>query len=376
VADSSTEQRTEQPTPKRLRDARERGQVPRSRELSTVMVVGVAVMFMSYAGAQIAGGAATLMHQALQIDPALLGDPRALPILMGRRLVQGLTLVAPIFGGTILAALAAPWLLGGWNFSPKAAIPDFSRINPLTGLGRIFSRQGLFELAKSLGKFVLIGAVAVAFLWRHRTELTGLGTEAPQAAIGHLGHLIASTVMWMAVALAIIAAIDAPYQRWNYMRQLKMTRQEIRDEYKQSEGRPEVKARIRRLQHEMSQRRMMEKVPTADVVVTNPTHYAVALKYTMGKMRAPVVVAKGAGVIAATIRELAQKNRVPLVSAPPLARALYRSVDLDGEIPAQLYAAVAQVLTYVYQLRNWNGGPSPELPKIGDVPGGEPDREA
>jgi len=375
VAESSAQDRTEEATPKRKRDARKRGQVPRSRELSTAAVVGVAVLILTVSGSRVASGALSFMRSALHIDAAMLSEPRQAAVIAGHQLSQGLWVVAPILGATIAAALIAPALLGGWNFSIEAIQPDFSRVNPARGLGRVFSTQGLFELAKSVAKFTMLGAVGAAFVWQHRAELSGLGLQAADAAAGHVSRLVISCLGWMAMALAGIAAVDAPYQRWNYMKQLRMSKQEIRDEYKQSEGRPEVKARIRRIQHEMAKRRMMEKVPTADVVVTNPTHYAVALKYTSGSMRAPVVVAKGAHVLAATIRELAQHHRIPLVSAPPLARALYREVDLDAEIPVPLYAAVAQVLTYVYQLRKWSGGIRPPEPDIGDIPGGEPDPE-
>lgn len=371
MADSSGE-RTEQPTPKRLRDARRQGQVPRSRELSTAAVVGAAVLVIGN-GAHIADSATGLLRRSLQIEPGALTDPQQMPVMLGEVLLKGMLILTPLFAGTFVAALVAPVLLGGWNFSPGAMVPDFSRLNPASGIGRVFSVQGLFELVKSIAKFLLIGAVMGLFLWRHLGEIMGFGYQAGELAIAQLFGLVVGIMEWGAAALVLIAAIDAPYQRWQYLRQLKMTRQEVRDEYKQSEGRPEVKARIRRLQQEMSRQRMMEKVPTADVVVTNPTHYAVALKYESARNRAPVVVAKGAGEVAASIRELAAKNRVPLVSAPPLARALYRGVDLDQEIPVPLYAAVAKVLTYIYQLRNWQGGNRPTLADLGDIPGGEPD---
>jgi flagellar biosynthetic protein FlhB len=371
MADSA-EERTEQPTPKRLREARRRGQVPRSRELSTAAVVGAAVVAMA-SSSTIAAASIELFKGSLHPDPALLAEPGQMPAAFGRVLLHGLLILAPLFAGTFVGAFVSPVLLGGWNFSAAAIVPDFSRLNPMSGFGRVFSVQGLFELVKSVAKFSLIGAVSGVFLWRHLDDLMGLGIESGPVAIQQVFRLMVGTLEWGAAALVMIAVIDAPYQRWNFIRQMKMTRQEVRDEYKQSEGRPEVKGRMRRLQQEMSRRRMLEKVPTADVVVTNPTHYAVALKYESDKMRAPVVIAKGAGEVAASIRELASKNRVPLVSAPPLARALYRSVELDEEIPIPLYAAVAKVLTYIYQLRNWQGGNRPTLADIGKIPGGEPD---
>jgi flagellar biosynthetic protein FlhB len=375
VADSSSSQdRSERPTAKRLREARERGQVPRSRELSTALVVGAGVALLIGTGRDFGLASLRLMGQGLQLDAELLSRPQDLAALLLLRLGQGLLAAAPLLGATLLGALLAPWLLGGWNMSFGAIRPDFSRINPLSGLGRIVSSHGLVELGKGLAKIGTIGAVAAVYLWRERATFAALAMEPLKAAIGHSGALCLGLAAWLAGALLLIGLIDAPYQRWTHLKRLRMTRQEVREEMKQSEGRPEVKARIRRLQHEMSRRRMMEQVPKADVVVTNPTHYAVALQYSAERMRAPRVVAKGAGVVAAAIRELATRHHVPLVSAPPLARALYRNVDLDREIPAELYAAVAQVLTYIYQLREGRGAtPPPRPPQIGDVPGGEPD---
>jgi flagellar biosynthetic protein FlhB len=372
MADNA-DQKTQEATPKRKREARERGQVPRSRELSTAAVVGAAVLVMMMSGSHIAASALEFMRGALRIDADLLSEPRRSIMFGAQRLREAMLIMAPVFGATVVAALLAPTLLGGWNFSLRAIKPDFSHINPISGLGRVFSGRGLVELLKSIAKFSLIGVVGTVYLWQHRADLAGLSQQPAEMACAQMIHLVAACLGWMALALAFIAAIDAPYQRWNYFKQLRMTMQEVREEYKQSEGRPEVKARVRRLQHEMARRQMMEKVPTADVVVTNPTHYAVALQYKAGTMRAPVVVAKGADVIAAAIRELAQQHRVPLVSAPPLARALYRGVDLDAEIPVELYAAVAKVLTYIYQLRNWASGARPLPPQIDAVPGGEPD---
>lgn len=375
AGNSTTQDRTEKPTPKRLRDARKRGQVPRSRELSTAAVVGVAVMMLSSGGARMGRAALQLMREGLQIDPVELLDPGRVVVRFASALRFSLLAVSPVLVGTVFAALLAPWLLGGWNFSASALKPDFSRINPLSGLARMVSLKALVELAKSVAKSALIGVIGALYVMRHLNEISVLGLEAPTAAAIHLLRMTLSVLLWMTAALLLIALLDAPYQRWSYMKQLRMTRQEVRDELKESEGRPEIKARVRRQMQQMAQKRMMEKVPGADVVVTNPTHYAVALQYTAGKMRAPVVVAKGAGEIAATIRQLAREHRVPLLSSPPLARALYRSVNLDREIPVALYAAVAQVLTYVYQLRSWRGGTPPAVPNIDHVPGGDPDPE-
>jgi len=372
---AGAQERTEQATPKRKRDARKRGQVPRSRELGAAAVVGAGVLAAIGGGGSLANGAAAEFRRLLSFDATALEQPGLMGARLGQALLQALLLCAPLLLACVCAALLAPILLGGWNFSAQALKPDFSRLNPLSGLGRMFSGQGAVELLKGLIKISWIGGVATLYLWNKRQALAALAAEPVQRGIADGAGLMLDAMAWLAAALLAVALLDAPYQLWSYAKRLRMSRQEIRDELKQSDGRPEVKARIRRLQAEMSRRRMMEKLPGADVVVTNPTHYAVALKYDSNGMRAPRVIAKGAGEIAAAIRELARQHRIPLVAAPPLARALYRSVELEQEIPATLYAAVARVLTYVYQLRAWHGGAAPAEPVIDSVPGGEPDPE-
>jgi len=370
---AGAQERTEKATPKRRREARQRGQVPRSREFGAAAVVGSAVLAAVGSGAHLAAGAAAEFSRLLSFDADALRQPEAMPARLGEAVMQALLLCTPLFGACVCAALLAPLLLGGWNFSAQALKPDFSRINPAAGLGRMFSSHGAMELLKGLIKVFWIGGVGALYLWQKRNALTLLAAEPVQRGIADGAGIMLGAMGWLAAALLLVAALDAPYQLWSYASRLRMSRQEIRDEMKQSEGRPEVKAKLRRMQMELSKRRMMEKLPGADVVITNPTHYAVALKYDSKGMRAPRVIAKGAGEIAAVIRELARQHRIPLVTAPPLARALYRGVDLEQEIPANLYAAVARVLTYVYQLRAWRGGSSPAEPVIDTVPGGEPD---
>lgn len=369
----SSQQKTEKATPKRESDARKRGQVARSRELSTGLVVGAGVLTLMSLSATLAGKGLAFMRARLAFDPGLIGDPEAQIRTLFTALADAFIAVAPIWIAGFIAAIAAPVLLGGWNFSSEAMQPQWSRLNPLAGIGRMFSSNALVELGKSLLKFGVLGVVGAVSIWSHREELLRLSSmdlaDAVRAALG----LSLWTLVWMTAALCVVALVDAPYQWWKHQQELRMSRQEVREELKESDGRPEVKARIRQLQHQMARRRMMESVPTADVVITNPTHYAVALRYQPGTMRAPVVVAKGAGVIAAAIRELATQHKVPLVSAPPLARALYRSVDLDREIPATLYQAVATVLTYLHQLRNGTLRQTPDF--AAPVPGGEPDPE-
>lgn len=313
------------------------------------------------------------MRQSLSFSPEILTDTAQLPAHFGQVFTRAMGLVMPLLMGLLAMAFVAPMLLGGWNFSTQALAPDFSHINPITGLGRMLSINSLVELWKNVLKFALLTAVAGSAWWVSRGELIGLSMESEAQGLAHAGQLCLHAFAFLCGALLLIAALDVPYQIWHYEKQLRMSKQELREEHKESEGRPEVKGRIRSLQQEFSRKRMMEKVPTADVIVTNPTHYAVALQYKVGVMRAPVVVAKGADQIALAIRRLGTENRIPILEAPPLARALYRSTELDAEIPVTLYAAVAQVLTYIYQLKMYRGGPSPVRPEIKDVPGGEVD---
>ena len=373
MSQSSSQEKTESASPKRRSEARKRGQVPRSRELTTALVMAGGAGLLISAGGDIVIGAQQLMSSSLNLDPGVLADPGQLPMILGRVYGKAMHLMMPVLLGLLVMAIVGPMLLGGWNFSMQAVMPDLNRINPLTGLGRIFSLNSLMELLKSLLKFIVLGAVAGTAWWASRGELIGLSSEPAAQGLAHAGSLFTHSFAFLCGALLLIALLDVPYQLWQYEKQLKMTKQELRDEYKESEGRPEVKARVRQIQREMSRRQMMEKIPTADVIVTNPTHYAVALKYVADKSRAPIVVAKGADQIAFAIRELGKQNRIPILEAPPLARALYRSTELDQEIPTTLYAAVAQVLSYVYQLRMYRSGPPPVMPDIGDVPGGELD---
>lgn len=376
MAESSAQDKTERPTPKRIRDARKKGEVPRSRELgSFVVVAGGVLMLMSLSG-KLAAGAADWMRRALTPDLASLAQPADLLHQFGSIMAGGFALVLPLFAVGFLAGLAAPLLLGGWNFSAEALKPDIGRVNPVKGLGRVFSAQGLIELGKAILKAGLLGATAATYLSLNLDRLMALGREPVASAMAHGLQLGLGCLLWMAGGLLLIAAVDTPAQLWTYTRKLRMTKQEVKQEFKEAEGSPEVKGRLRRMQQEVSQRRMMEAVPTADVVVVNPSHYAVALKYDAGRMRAPRVVAKGVDLIALTIRELATRHKVPLLSAPPLARALYRNAALGDEIPANLYAAVAQVLGYIYQLRAPRPGARLVPPVIGDVPGGEPDPAA
>jgi flagellar biosynthesis protein FlhB len=343
--------RTELPTQKRLDEARKSGQVPRSRELTSAAVVLVAGIGLRFSGAGMASGLAGLMKSGLSLSRAqVLDENRLLPDLVAMGM-QALIVAAPVLGLTLVAALLSPLAIGGWNMSFQALAPNFSRLNPAEGLKRMISVRGIGELVKAYAKFLLIGVIAVIFLRSKTSEMLALGNEPLNAAMAHSVRLTGEALLALAASLAIIAAVDVPLQLQQYMKQLRMSRQETRQEHRESDGSPEMKGRIRRMQQELARRRMLQEVPKADVVITNPTHYSVALRYDEKRMRAPIVVAKGVDEVAANIRKIAAEHKVPVFEAPPLARVLFRDVDLNAEVPATLYVAVAQVLTYVIQLR-------------------------
>ena len=347
-------ERTEEPSQRRLEQARERGQVPRSRELTNfaTMIGGSAALVA--VGGTLVGRMSHIMYNGLTIDPRRLDSTDSMTASLGEAVMSGLLGMLPIFGTLIALVLLAAVVLGGWNFSPTALMPDFSRMSPLSGLKRLFGFHGLSELGKALLKCLVVGGVCSGVIYRLFPDVMALGHMAPRAAITHGASLLAWAFVWLCASLAVIAMIDVPLQLFQYNRSLKMTRQELKDEAKESDGRPETKQRIRQLQQAMARRRMMHKVPTADVVIVNPTHFAVALKYDPKNMRAPRVLAKGVDLVAANIRRIAEEHRVPVFEAPKLARALYKSTDLNREIPAGLYVAVAQVLSYVFRIRTLN----------------------
>lgn len=347
----NAQERTESATPKRLEDARKKGQVPRSRELSAAAVMLVGSMALYWTGESIAQSFAAVMRSTLSSPFDLQYDGSQMSAALGSAFAQAFLACAPVLGAMFAVALLAPMSVSGWNFSSEALMPKFSKLNPMAGLQRMFSMGSLVELAKSFAKFGVVATVAIIVLRNDAQALYALGLESPTQAMGDAIRLCGRALLSLAAAMLLIAAIDVPYQLWQHAKQLRMSRQEIREEMKESDGSPEVKSKVRRLQQEAARRRMMMDVPKADVVVTNPTHFAVALRYDDKRMRAPTVVAKGVDEVAARIREVAAEHKVLIFEAPPLARVLYRNVDIGKEIPAALYRAVAQVLTYIYQLR-------------------------
>lgn len=360
------QERSERPTAKRLEKAREEGQVPRSVELSAAAVLLVTAGGLHFLGGSIGASLFGIMRSALSISPAETVDPGLALSAASSELLRALIVCAPLLGLTLIAALVAPLALGGWNLSLGALAPNFTRLDPFEGFGRFFSARGAVELGKALGKFLVVGIIAVAVLRKQSPHLLALGAAPLPVAIAQAANLASDALLAVSGGLGLIAAVDVPWQLWQYSQKLNMTRDEIRQELKESEGAPEVRMRIRRTQREFARRRMMHEVPKADVVVVNPTHFAVALRYDEGRMRAPLVVAKGTDLIATRIREIAAEHSVPIFEAPPLARALYHNVEIGSEIPKTLYVAVAQVLTYIYQLRTarTSGAQPPQPPAI------------
>lgn len=364
------QEKTEQPTAKRLDDAKRKGQVARSRELNSMAVTLVGVVTLVAMSGSLGQGLAHIMRQGFSLSRTEIFDSGSLLLHLSEAIRDALLALAPFFLAMILVAVVSSIALGGFTFSAEALTPKLSKLSPLQGLKRTFSVKGLVELIKAMAKFALVGGATVLLLWNTLGDYLLLHQmELPQA-LAALGRLLGWSLTLVASTLILIAAIDVPFQLWDHKRQLKMTRQEVRDELKETDGRPEVKSRIRQLQREMAQRRMMEEVPKADVIVTNPSHYAVALRYQPQRMAAPRLVAKGADLLAANIRRVGREAGVPVVESPLLARAIYFHTELDAPIPAGLYLAVAKLLAYVFQLQVYrsDGGALPEVPDDLPVP--------
>lgn len=363
------QERTEQPTPKRLQESRDKGQVPRSKELTMTLVMLVGSGTLLLAGRWFASRFEALLTRGFSIDRAGIYDDGFMVRQFVDLALGAMLVLAPFMLALVIAALAAPALIGGWIFSGQAMAPKLDRMDPLKGLKRIFGAQGLMELIKAMGKFLLVGAAGGFFLWLIMDRFLALSRLPIIPAIADSVWLAGLALFVGSSALIVIAAIDVPFQLATHNKQMRMTRQEVREELKQTEGRPEVKGRIRSLQQEMASRRMMDSVPDADIVITNPTHFAVALRFDATTMAAPEVVAKGSELVALAIRRLAEASGVPLLESPPLARALYRSVDIGEAIPTDLYVAVAEVLAWVHQVRTRPADappPPPPNPEVAD----------
>lgn len=356
MAGESDEDRTESATSKQLEKAREEGDIPRSREAATCLLLLLGGSGIWLFSGSLARSLDRLMVAGLSFEREMAFDPALLSDHISGFALDVLIAMAPIIGLMMIAIFMAPALLGGFTFNFKALTPKFSKMNPISGIGRMFSLNSLVELGKATAKAILVGAVAWIAISGDMDAMMGLGVESLATSPGHLGALLWHAFLAMCSVLVVIAAADVPYQAWKYAKKLRMTKEQVKQEHKENEGDPHVKGKIRQMQRAMARRRMMSEVPTADVVVTNPTHYAVALKYTEGSMNAPKVVAKGSDEVAARIRELARENGVAIMEAPPLARALHFHADIGDEIPESLYTAVAEVLAYIFQLRSFNSG--------------------
>ncbi|WP_090284363.1 flagellar biosynthesis protein FlhB [Nitrosomonas mobilis] len=367
MAEDSDLEKTEPASPKRLEKAREEGQVARSQELTTFTVLMAAAGSLWFIGSTIMHKLVAMLRNGLQLERELAHDQALLLPRLLQVTLEGLLAIAPLFAWLALVALVAPMLLSGWLFSAKALVPDIKRLNPTKWLQRTFSVGGVIELFKAIAKALVIGGVAAMVMWQFKEQAFNQISMPLNLGLAAMGELMVLIFTLVVAAMLLIVLIDVPYQLWNHARQLKMSKEELRKESKEDEGDPQVKARIRGLQREAARRRMMAELPKADVVVTNPTHYAVALKYQDRSMQAPKVVAKGVHLLAARIREVAAEHHIPVLEVPPLARALYHHVELEVEIPEKLYTAVAHVLAYVFQLRryqNYGGVNPPKLPEI------------
>ncbi|EIU7745956.1 TPA: flagellar biosynthesis protein FlhB [Vibrio vulnificus] len=363
MAESDGQERTEEATPRRLQQAREKGQVARSKELASVSVLVIGAVSLMWFGESLARALFKAMGRLFSLSREEIFDPSKLfDIASGALSALLLPLLLILFALFVAAAIGSAGV-GGISFSVEAATPKLSKMNPLSGIKRMFGLQSWVELIKSILKVALVTGVAIYLIQASQEDLIQLSLDVYPQNIFHALDILLNFVLLISCSLLIVVAIDIPFQIWQHTDQLKMTKQEVKDEYKDTEGKPEVKGRIRMLQREAAQRRMMADVPTADVIVTNPEHFSVALRYKQNSDRAPVVVAKGTDHMAMKIREVAREHDISIVPAPPLARALYYSTELEQQIPDGLFTAVAQILAYVFQLKQYRkrGGHRPKL---------------
>jgi len=349
------QEKTEEATAKKTKDSREKGQVPRSREFNTFFMLIIAAGSLVFMGDNIIKGLLVILQEGLSLQRDEILEPKFMITSLKESIISAIFILTPFFILFVVVAILSSLTIGGWNFSFGAISFKTSKLNPLKGLKRIFGPKGLVELAKALGKFFVVCTVAVLLLVNYADVLLLLGRQSVEGALATVGNELVWFFLLLSLSLLVIAAIDAPFQLWDNAQQMRMSKDEVKQEHKNQEGSPETRSRIRQTQRDLANRRMMEKVPDADVVITNPTHYAVAIKYDQEKSGAPIVLAKGVDLLAAQIRQIATDNRVPLLSSPALARAIYYSTELDEEIPAGLYMAVAKVLAYIFQLRDKPG---------------------
>lgn len=351
MAESDGRERTERPTEKRLSDAKTKGQIARSRDLGTTLILVSSAVGLLVFGGMIVNVLADIMRESFTLDKALIfNDTYGIQLFLDSVQVALLSLV-PLAVIILISSIYGSTALSGWIFSTEAVAFKFSKLDPVSGFKRMFGLNSLVEAGKAFLKLLLVGSFGILILWINSDEMLGLGTLSLEHAMASSVQALAWVFLWASLPMILVAAIDAPYQVWSFNKQLRMTRDEIRQEHKETDGSPEIKRKVRQIQQQIAMQRMMQKVPQADVVITNPTHFSVAIKYDQKKMRAPIVVAKGADLVAFEIRRIAQGANVPILSAPPLARSIYHHTELDQEIPEGLYVAVAQVLAYIYHLK-------------------------
>ena len=369
MAEDSGQEKTEDPTPKRLKEARDKGDIPRSKELNTLVLLLVASSAVLFFGATAISNLAEMMADNFSLTREEIFDTNYIIINFGSSALEALWAVIVFMLVVFIAAIVGPISLGGWNISAQAIAPKASRMDPLAGLKRMFSLKALVELAKSIGKFLIVTGLALFYLDSVKTNLYSLGSMDVFVAMSESIQLIGWAFLIISLSLIIIALLDVPYVLYESAEKLKMTLQEVKDEMKNTEGKPEVKGRIRQMQREISQRQMMKDVPDADVIITNPTHYSVAIKYDESHRNEPIIVAKGADFVALKIREIAEEHDIPVLMSPPLARALYYSAEIGDEVPTGLFKGVAQVLAYVFQLKRYKqqAANKPVMPKGQDI---------
>jgi flagellar biosynthesis protein FlhB len=364
MADDSDLDKSEHPTESKLKKAKEKGQIPRSRELTSLIILLIGIMLFWLIGSNFVAKLKAIVQQAMSVAHRT-DDDKQIIFNFVDLLTAGFWAIVPIFLGLVVIAIIAPLGVGGLLFSLQSIKPNFGKLNPISGFKRLFSVRIFSELFKSVLKVVLIAFAAGVFLINHFPNMLSLLNMHLNNALANVMQLLIYCSLLTVLALIPMVGFDIFYQIWSNFKKLKMSKQEIKDEFKEQEGNPQIKGRIRQMQQAMARRRMMKDVPKANVVVTNPTHYAIALQYDEKTMSAPVLLAKGTDNIAIKIKEIAKAHNIPQLEAPPLARALYRHGEIGKTIPTELYAAVAQILAWVYQLKRWQkyGGDKPQKPQ-------------
>ena len=368
MAENSSAEKTEDPTERKLRNAREEGQVARSVELPAAAVTIGAILTLFFIGGYWIKQMAEIFASGFKFDRKTLDNPDLMVTAFAHQIGEAFLLIVPVLLVTAVLAILSSGATGGYLFSLKNTLPKFSKLSLLSGFKRMFGANAAIELLKAILKFSLVTIVLWALVSRQMDPMMQLGQMAIEPALAAAGWMVAESALWLSLSLLVIALIDAPYQKYSFIKRMRMTKQEVKDEMKDMEGQPEVKQQIRRRQREMANNRMIQKVQDADVVITNPEHFAVALSYDPTGDGAPILLAKGSDHMAARIREEAEKHGVEMFAAPPLARALYFSTEEDQAVPESLYLAVAQVIAYVFSLADVRPGVAPMLKPQPKVP--------